>query len=154
MELGNGTASDRISGSGAATANGTNAVNINVVFGNSVAAGTSYTLVSASSGLNAANFALGTKPASLNFTRLNLSTPTPTAILLTATGNATPAVAYWTGDGSTASGDAANNSGAGMESTIAIGPPMPRKYRPPCDFLAQQTSVIFTAANTSGSGGI
>jgi autotransporter-associated beta strand protein len=153
MDVGNGTASDRINASGAATVAGTNTVNVSAALGQSASPGSSYTLIAAASGLNAANFALGTKPASMGFTQLSLSTPTPSALVLMATGNAIPGVAYWTGDGSTASGDAANNWGAGSSindsnwSTDAAGTIDPQQLP------GATTSVIFTAANASGSSG-
>jgi fibronectin-binding autotransporter adhesin len=145
--LGNGTSSDRIASTGAATLTGTNTINLSAAEGQSITPGSAYTIVTAASGLTVGNFAPGAKPASLNFTQFVLSTPTTGSLVVTATGNATPTTAYWTGAGSTATGDAGDNWGAGSAvntsnwSTDAAGTVDPKQLP------GSVTSVIFNAAD-------
>src|SRR5439155_22398690 len=63
FELGSGSASDRIAATGVATVNGTNTINFGLAAGQSVVPGNSYQLITASAGLSAPNFTVGSKAA-------------------------------------------------------------------------------------------
>jgi autotransporter-associated beta strand protein len=152
LEIGNSN-SDRISATGAATITGTNTINLKQVLGQSVTPGTSYTLISAASGLSAANFSLGANAASLNFTTLNLSTPTPTALIVTATGNPTPTTAYWTGAASSTLADGSNNWGVGKTINATNWSTNSAGTADPAQLPGAVTNVIFTAATAGNVSG-
>ncbi|MGC4032411.1 MAG: autotransporter-associated beta strand repeat-containing protein [Tepidisphaeraceae bacterium] len=152
LELGNGTAADRIAATGTATVAGTNTVNVSTASGQSVTNGSAYTIVSAASGLNAANFTLGTKPASLGFYNFTLTTPTASSLILTATGAATPTTAYWTGAGSTATADGSNNWAAGSTVSTSNWSTNAAGTVDALQVPGSVTNVIFTAASAPASG--
>ena len=153
LQLGS-TTGDRIAAAGLATASGTNSVNVTFLPGQNPTNGSSYTLMTAAGGLDAANFANAvSKPASLGFYQFNLSTPTPTALLMNVTGNPTPAVAYWTGQASTASADTNNNWGTGPSINQSNWSTDTAGTADPLQLPGSTTSVIFNAANATGVAG-
>ena len=151
LEVGSLTA-DRIAVSGAASVSGTTTINIGAAPGQNLSNGGSYTILTASGGLSAANFKVGAKPGSLGFYSFGVSAPTSDALVISVSGNPAPAVVYWTGKASTTLGDAANNWGSGPSinasnwSTDAAG------ANDPLQLPDSNTNVIFTAANAAGSG--
>ena len=139
---------DVIASTGLATLAGTNTINLNpTVLGGGVANG-NYTLITASNGLSASNFAIGTRPA--GFYTFNLTTPTSSALVLTITGNLTPSTAYWTGAGSSLLGDTANNWGSGSSVNTSNWSTTQDGLTDPLQVPGPITTVIFTAANASG----
>ena len=112
-----GGANDRINSTGAATVTGTNTINLSNASG-AITAG-NYTLITASGGLGS-GFTIGAKPP--GFFNFSLASSTPTAEILTISGNATPSIAYWTGlasrDGTAP--DASNKWGYGSTLAVAV----------------------------------
>ncbi len=153
LEVGSVTA-DRIAASGAAVVSGTTTINIGAAPGQNLSNGGSYTILTASGGLSAANFKVGAKPGSLGFYSFAVSAPTSSALVVSVSGNPAPAVVYWTGKASTTLGDAANNWGSGPSintsnwSTDAAG------ANDPLQLPDSNSTVIFTAANAAGSGAL
>jgi autotransporter-associated beta strand protein len=147
LQLGTAAASDRVVSTGPATLSGVTTVNLSAAAGQSITSGTAYTIVTAASGLSAGNFALGTKPASLNFMQFVLSTPTAGTLLATATGNPTPATAYWTDAGSAATGDTTNSWGAGASVNTSNWSTDPAGTVDPKQLPGSITSVVLNAAD-------
>ncbi len=151
FELGaTGGSADQLAVTGAVSSTGTTAVNLGLLAGQSIVFG-QYDLATAGLGFNAANFTVGTHPA--GFYLFNFSTPSNTSLVLTVTGNPSPATAYWTGKASAAISDTANLWGTGSSintsnwsldaagGTDALQAPGPI------------TSVYFTAATAAGNAG-
>ncbi len=150
LELGTGSA-DLMNVTGAASLTGTSAVNISLANGASVLAGSYDLITAAGGGLSAGNFTVGSKPAGFN--SYTLSTPTPGALVITITGNATPGTAYWTGAASTALADAANQWGIGSTISTSNWSTTPDGLTDPKQVPGPITSVYFTAANATGVSG-
>jgi fibronectin-binding autotransporter adhesin len=146
--------SDRIAAGGAASGGSNNTINISPVLGQGMVSGNSYTVLTAASGLSAANFKIGTKPASLGFFNFGLSTPTAAALLINVTGNATPTTAYWTGRGSTGSGDTGNNWGAGASIGTSNWSTDSGGQTDAVQVPGSITNVIFSGTNAANSGGV
>ncbi len=103
---------DLVAATGAASLSGTSTVNLTAI--GAISSG-SYGLITASGGLNASNFAVGSRPG--GFFQYSLSAPGGTELVLTVSGNATPSAAYWTGSASRSGGNAANNWNFGSTSS-------------------------------------
>lgn len=112
----------------------------------------SYTLLTAASGISAADFALGTHPAIRGSYNFNHSTAT--ALVLTISANATPSTAYWTGSGSRAASDANNNWAAGPGATTNWSLDQ-AGTTDAGQVPGSNTSVYFTATSAvPGAGGV
>ena len=149
VELGNGLA-DLMNVTGAASLAGTSTVNISVANGTSIVPG-SYDLITAASGLAAGNFTLGSKPAGFN--SYTLSTPTAGALVVTVSGNPTPATAYWTGKASTSLADSANQWSNGSSISTSNWSTTPNGLTDPKQVPGPITDVYFTAATATGNAG-
>ncbi len=147
FDLGNGSA-DQIAATGTALVTGANnTINLNPI---GVIANGVYPLITASSGLSASNFVLGSRPA--GFYTFSLATPSSSSLVLSVTGATTPSTAYWTGNASQLSGDTANSWGTGSNgntasnwSTTVDGSTDPKQVP------GGITNVFFTAANATGT---
>ncbi|MES2660915.1 MAG: autotransporter-associated beta strand repeat-containing protein [Verrucomicrobiota bacterium] len=148
FDLATGT-TDQILTSGTGAVSGNNTVNLNLLPGQSITTG-SYTLVTASGGLGSggAGLAVGVTPP--GFYNYSLASSTPTAVILTISGAATPAVAYWTGEGSDEIDDDLYNWSVGTTSsnwsTNLAG------TADPLQVPGATTDVFFTATNAAASG--
>ena len=145
---------DQVISTGAATVAGTNTINLNLVTGQTITAG-SYTLITAPGGLGSggAGFSIGTTPA--GFYNYSLVASTPSAVVLTITGNATSPVAYWTGRGSALESDGANRWAGGGTVSVSNWSNTVNGAADPLQVPGAVTDVYFTAANGSpGAGGI
>ena len=149
VELGNGLA-DLMNVTGAASLAGTSTVNIFVANGTSIVPG-SYDLITAASGLAVGNFTLGSKPAGFN--TYTLSTATAGALVVTVTGNPTPATAYWSGKASAALSDSANKWSNGSSISTSNWSTTPNGLTDPQQVPGPITDVYFTAANATGNAG-
>ncbi len=152
LEAGSSTA-DQIAASGAASVTGTNTINIATVPGQAMTNSSSYTILTASEGLSAANFKIGAKQASLGFYSFGLSTPTARALLVSVSGNATPSVAYWTGKASATLSDSANNWGNGSSINATNWSTDSAGANDPLQLPGSTTSVIFTATSAAVTSG-
>ena len=149
LELGTGT-TDLVNVTGAASLTGTSAVNISLANGASIVYG-SYDLITATNGLAVGNFTVGSKPAGFN--SYTLSTPTSGALVVSITGNPTPATAYWTGAASTTLADSANQWGIGSTISTSNWSTTPDGLTDPQQAPGAITNVYFTAANAAGASG-
>ena len=77
----------------------------------------------------------------------------PGALVITITGNATPATAYWTGTASTALADAANQWGNRRQISTSNWSTTPDGLTDPKQVPGPITNVYFTAANATGVSG-
>ena len=146
FDLGNGSA-DQIAMTGVALVTGTNnTINLNPI---GVIANGAYPLITASSGLSASNFILGSKPA--GFYTFSLASPSSSSLVLSITGANTPATAYWTGNASQLGGDNANSWGTGYNSnTVSNWSTTLDGSTDPKQVPGGITNVFFTAANATG----
>ncbi len=149
LDIGTGTI-DLISAGGAATLAGTSTVNLSLLTGNALQSGT-YTFLSATGGISGSNFTLGTKPT--GFYQFSFADSTSTAANLTISGNATPAIAYWTGLGSGSSGDSLNKWGSGSTVNVSNWSTTADGLTDPLQVPGATTDTIFTAANAVGVSG-
>ena len=93
---------------------------------------------------------MGSKPA--GFYTFSLATPSSSALVLSITGVNTPATAYWTGNASQLSGDAANSWGTGYNSnTVSNWSSDAYGATDTQQVPGAITNVFFTAANATGS---
>ncbi len=147
FDLGNGSA-DQIAATGAALVTGAGImINLNPI---GVVGNGNYPLITASSGLSTSNFILGSKPA--GFYTFSLATPSSSALVLSITGVNTPATAYWTGNASQLSGDAANSWGTGYNrNTVSNWSTDSTGATDTQQVPGAITNVFFTAANATGS---
>ena len=141
---------DQLNVNGAVSSAGTSTVNISANGASSIVFGT-YNLVTAASGLAASSFTLGSKPVGLN--SYTLSTPNPGSLVVTVTGNPTPATAYWTGKASAALADSANQWSNGSSISISNWSTTPDGLSDPLQVPGAITNVYFTAANAAGNAG-
>ncbi len=149
VELSNGNA-DQLNVTGVASSAGTSTVNISTN-GNSPIVFGPYNLITAASGLAVGNFTLGSKPAGFN--SYTLSTPTDGALVLSITGNPTPATAYWTGAASSALADSTNQWGVGSTISTSNWSTTPDGLTDPQQVPGGFTNVYFTAANATATSG-
>ena len=142
-------ANDTIAAAGAVSLAPSNTINLAAI--GALSAG-NYTLLTGSSGITAADFTLGTHPAVRGTYNFNHSTAT--ALVLTISANATPSTAYWTGSGSRAAGDSANNWAAGPGATTNWSLDQ-AGATDAGQVPGANTSVYFTATTAkSGVGGV
>ena len=96
FELGaTGGSCDFLAVDGLVSSSGTTAINVGLLTGQQLVFGQYELAATAAPGFNASNFTVGTRPA--GFYSFTFATPSNTSLVLTVTGNATPATAYWTG---------------------------------------------------------
>ncbi|MEO5916094.1 MAG: autotransporter-associated beta strand repeat-containing protein [Luteolibacter sp.] len=150
FDLAGGTA-DKIITNATGSVSGTNTINLNLLLGQSVTTG-SYTLITAPGGLGSGGsaFTVGTKPA--GFYNYALTSSTPTAVVLSITGAATPGTAYWTGKGSDGTSDSNNNWSSGSSIPKSNWSTTLNGLSDPLQVPGASTDVIFTASNAAGSG--
>ncbi len=149
VQVGNGSA-DLMSVTGSASVSGTSTVNVSTAPLTSFVPG-SYDIITATSGLAIGNFTLGSKP--VGFNTYSLSTPTAGALVVTVTGNPTPATAYWTGAASRGLSDAANQWSNGGSISTSNWSTTPNGLTDPLQVPGAITNVYFTAANATGASG-
>ena len=154
LDLATGIADD-IAAGGAASVSGTNVINIALAPGETLVTN-NYTILTSAGGLNAASFAVGSKPAGFN--SFTLATPNPNSLVLhVVAGNPTPSTAYWTGKASSTGSpsDATNLWGYGS----ALGAPKSNwsttanGLTDPLQVPGAATNVIFTATNATHASG-
>jgi autotransporter-associated beta strand protein len=157
FDLGSGATSDQIAATGAATISGSNTINLDLITGQTLSAGT-YTLISASNGLanasNPATFTLGTEPAGFN--QYNLSS-TATALMLNVTAKAAVPLLYWTGSAST-NGSPSNSTdfwgyGSGLSTVASNWSNVSSGSVDALNVPGSITDVYFTATNANASSG-
>jgi fibronectin-binding autotransporter adhesin len=143
---------DLLNVTGSAALSGTSTINLSSVAGSSPTIGT-YTLIQATGGLSASNFAVATGPTLKGFDSYSLFATTPTDVILTVTGNPTPTIAYWTGKASTALADSANQWAAGNTSAGSNWSTDAAGQNDALQVPGSVTDVYFTAANAKASSG-
>jgi fibronectin-binding autotransporter adhesin len=156
FDLGTGTA-DKLTVGGAASFNGTDAINLDLIAGQTITSG-NYTLMTTGGGLTpgGSNFTLGTKPAGFN--TYNFSNSTSTSLVLSITANAAVVGAdYWTGlASSTGSPTDANNYwgyGASLGTPMSNWSTTSNGLTDPLQVPGSQSDVIFTASNATPTAG-
>jgi fibronectin-binding autotransporter adhesin len=142
---------DELNVAGSAALSGTSTINLSVVAGSSPSIG-QYNLIFANSGLSAGNFNV-VPPSLKGFDTFSLATPTPTALVVTVSGNPTPYTAYWTGLASAALSDTANLWGVGASISTSNWSTTPDGLTDPLQVPGAITDVYFTAANATGVAG-
>ncbi len=144
---------DLLTVTGNAALAGTSTINLSAIVGSSPQTG-QYDLISASGGgLSAQIFTLSAGPSLKGFDSYSLAATTPTEVILTVTGNPTPATAYWTGKASAALSDSANQWGVGGGIHTSNWSTTPDGLTDALQVPGSITDVYFTAANATGVAG-